>query len=68
MIHYLGSSGVSFSDFMKDIVELQAVKTKSGSKDAEIFLAKKFFDKLYKAGVKKNNMLHPNLCVFLCID
>ena len=75
MIHYLGSSHeegtqkqVSFSDFMSDIVERQAVKTKTGSKDADIFLAKKFFQKLYDAGIKKNNLIHPNLCIFLCID
>ena len=31
-------------------------------------MAKKFFGKLYRAGVKKKPMIHANLGSFLCID
>lgn len=31
MIHFLGSQGINFSDFMSDIVQMQDVKTKKGS-------------------------------------
>ena len=44
MIHYLGSQQVSFTDFMKDIIQMQVVKTKEAKNpNVEIFLAKKFF-------------------------
>ena len=69
MIHYLGSQQVSFTDFMKDIIQMQVVKTKEAKNpNVEIFLAKKFFQKLYDHGIKKTALLHPNLCIFLCID
>jgi len=68
MIHYLGSNNVSFSNFMKDIIQMQTVKTKQASPQVEVFMAKKFFDKLHTHGVKKNSKAHPNLCYFLCID
>ena len=47
MINYLGSEQVSFSEFMSDIVQIQEVKTKTSNPNVEIFLAKKFFNKLY---------------------
>ena len=68
MINYLGSEQVSFSEFMSDIVQVQEVKTKTSNPNVEIFLAKKFFNKLYNHGIKKTATPHPNLCLFLCID
>lgn len=31
-------------------------------------MASSFFEKLEKHGIKSNSNLHPNLCLFLCID
>ena len=68
MIHYLGSEAVSFTDFMKDIVKEQSVKTQAQNQKVEVFAAKKFFQKLYDHNIKKKNTIHNNLCMLLCID
>ena len=68
MIHYLGSEAVSFTDFMKDIVKEQTVKTNVQNQKVEVFAAKKFFQKLYDHNIKKTNAIHYNLCLLLCID
>lgn len=44
------------------------MKTKSANQTVDIFAAKKFFNKLYAHGIKKNPEIHQNLCTFLCLD
>jgi hypothetical protein len=68
MIHWLGSSNIGFNEFMKDLIQIQEVKTKSGNLKVEIFHAKKFFAKLHTLGLKKNGNQHNNICTFMCID
>lgn len=68
MIHWLGSSNTSFSDFIGDMIQMHEVKTKAGSTNVEIIHSKKFFGKLAENGIKKSPNIHPNLCYFLCID
>ena len=68
MIHWLGSSNTSFSVFVKDLIQLHEVKTKTGNTKVEIIHAKKFFQKLYDNKIKKSPTPHPGLCLFICID
>ena len=68
MIHYLGSQQISFSDYMKDLLQKQVVKTKTSDSEVDIFIAKKFFKLLHKSKVIKSPDVHTNLCLFLCID
>ena len=68
LIHYLGTEQITFSDFMREMIQVQTVKTKQSNTEVEIFMATKFFEKLQKSKVKKSKNPHPNLCAFLCID
>lgn len=68
MIHYLGSQQIAFSSFMEDLIQKQEVKTQTSEQEIEIFMARAFFEKLHKSGIKKTPTPHPNLCYFLCID
>jgi hypothetical protein len=58
LIHHLGTEQLSFSDFMKDLVTEQTVKTKQGNTKVEIFMANKFFEKLKNLKVKKSVDVH----------
>lgn len=68
MIHWLGSTNTSFSTFIKDMIQLHEVKTKTGITKVEIIHSKRFFQKLFDCQIKKNPTPHPNLCLFICID
>ena len=68
MIHFLGSNSVSFSKFLEPLIQKQEVKTKAANTQVDVFMAKKFFQKLHRAGVKKSPTINDNLAAFLCID
>lgn len=68
MVHYLGSQQISFSQFISGMVTTQSIKTAEGKQDVQLMMAKEFFEKFQKCGLKKNSVPHVNLCIFLCID
>jgi hypothetical protein len=61
LIAYLERNNMEFSQFIDELVVTQIVKTKSSNVEVEIFMAKKFFNKLQNLQIRKSTEICENL-------